>query len=165
MMECKGVLLDTSFLIRLLNSEDHLHKNALGYFRYFLEHDITIKVSTIAIAEYCVKGDITDLPLKNMMVVPFNIEHSVNAGKMMASVYAEKIKRGASVTPRAVIPNDTMMFAQAEMDSEVCYYATSDSECKKVYDLLASTGGKLSFQFIDIATPYNSYFGVLALDD
>lgn len=49
-MEQNCVLLDTSFFIRLLNEEDPLHNNALGYFRYFLEHDFVIKISTIAIA-------------------------------------------------------------------------------------------------------------------
>ena len=48
-MKCESVFLDTSFLIRLLNNDDFLHKNALGYYKYFLEHDIILKVSTIAI--------------------------------------------------------------------------------------------------------------------
>ena len=52
------------FFIRLLNEEDPLHENALGYFRYFLEHDFVIKISTIAIAEYCVRGEVSELPLK-----------------------------------------------------------------------------------------------------
>ena len=42
-MEQNCVLLDTSFFIRLLNEEDSLHENALGYFKYFLEHDFVIK--------------------------------------------------------------------------------------------------------------------------
>ena len=67
-----SVLLDTSFFIRLLNSEDPLHENAKGYYKYFLEEEIKMKISTISIAEYCVKGDITDLPLKNLMILPFN---------------------------------------------------------------------------------------------
>ena len=46
-MELNCVLLDTSFFIRLLNEEDPLHENAFGYFRYFLEHDFVIKISTI----------------------------------------------------------------------------------------------------------------------
>ena len=40
----RSVLLDTSFFIRLLNDEDKLHKNALGYYRYYLEKDIILKV-------------------------------------------------------------------------------------------------------------------------
>ena len=61
-MEQNCVLLDTSFFIRLLNEEDPLHDNALGYFRYFLENDFVIKISTIAIAEYCVRGEVNELP-------------------------------------------------------------------------------------------------------
>lgn len=58
-----SVLLDTSFFIRLLNDEDPLHSNARGYFKYFLEKEIVLKISTISIAEYCVRGKIDELPL------------------------------------------------------------------------------------------------------
>ena len=46
-MEQNSVLLDTSLFIRLLNEEDPLHENALGYFKYFLEHDFVIKISRV----------------------------------------------------------------------------------------------------------------------
>lgn len=95
------------------------------------------------------------------MVLPFNFDHAITAGKMMAEVYAEKKRRGAHVTPRMVIPNDTKMFAQAELDVDVNYYATSDVECKKVYDLLKSKEGSLSFSFLDITIPYTQHFGLL----
>ncbi len=61
-----SVLPDTSFFIRLLNDEDRLHKNALGYFKYFLGKEIILKVSTISIAEYCVLRKLEDLPLRNI---------------------------------------------------------------------------------------------------
>ena len=32
-----SVILDTSFMIRLLNESDFLHPNAKGYFKYFLK--------------------------------------------------------------------------------------------------------------------------------
>lgn len=143
-MEQDCVLLDTSFFIRLLNEEDPLHNNALGYFRYFLEHDFVIKISTIAIAEYCVRGDV-----------------SQRAGKMIAEVYAEKKKRGATIAPRAIVPNDTKMFAQADVEPDINFYGTADVECKKVYDMIKTSEGKLSFKFIDITIPYNAFFGEL----
>lgn len=71
-----SVLLDTSFFIRLLNDEDSLHKNAKGYFKYFLENEFILKVSTISIAEYCVLGNLDDLPLKNIQIVPFNLDQA-----------------------------------------------------------------------------------------
>lgn len=64
------VLLDTSFFIRLLKEDDRLHENAVDYFRYFLENDFVLKVSTIAIAEFCVKGSTDMLPLNNMQILP-----------------------------------------------------------------------------------------------
>lgn len=164
-MEQNCVLLDTSFFIRLLNEEDPLHENAFGYFRYFLEHDFVIKISTIAIAEYCVRGDVSELPLKNMLIVPFNFDHAQRAGKMIAEVYAEKKKRGATITPRTVVPNDTKMFAQADVEPDINFYGTADVECKKVYDMIKTSEGKLSFDFIDITIPYNNFFGVLDLEE
>lgn len=160
-MEQNCVLLDTSFFIRLLNEEDPLHENALGYFRYFLEHDFVIKISTIAIAEYCVRGDVSELPLKNMLIVPFNFDHAQRAGKMIAEVYAEKKKRSATITPRTVVPNDTKMFAQADVEPDINFYGIADVECKKVYKMIESAEGKLSFDFIDITIPYTTFFGLL----
>ena len=95
-------------------------------------------------------------------VLPFNINHSVKAGKMMAHVYEEKKRRGAVMPQRAIIPNDTKMFAQADVEDDICYYATADAECGKVYDMLkAGKGCCPSFQFIDISIPFSSYFGEL----
>lgn len=71
-----SVLLDTSFFIRLLNDEDKLHSNAVGYFKYFLENEITLKVSTITIAEYCVLGKLTDLPLVNVENITLQSQRS-----------------------------------------------------------------------------------------
>lgn len=65
-----SVLLDTSFFIRLLNDKDPLHKNAVGFYRYFLENEIITKISTISVAEYCVMGKLEDLPLKIFRYYP-----------------------------------------------------------------------------------------------
>lgn len=62
----KGVFCDTSFFIRLLDKADVLHSNAKGYFKYFTENDFQLFISTIAIAEYCVGGDVHELPLRNL---------------------------------------------------------------------------------------------------
>lgn len=120
-----------------------------------------IKISTIAIAEYCVRGEVSELPLKNMLIVPFNFDHAQRAGKMIAEVYAEKKRRGATIAPRAIVPNDTKMFAQADVEPDINFYGTADVECKKVYKMIESAEGKLSFDFIDITIPYTTFFGLL----
>ena len=45
-----AVLLDTSFFLRLLNDSDRLFMNADGYFRYFIQNEISMMISTISIA-------------------------------------------------------------------------------------------------------------------
>lgn len=103
--------------------------------------------------------------LKNMLIVPFNFDHAQRAGKMIAEVYAEKKKRGATIAPRAVVPNDTKMFAQADVEPDINFYGTADVECKKVYDMVKTSEGKLSFDFIDITIPYTTFFGVLNFEE
>jgi len=83
-----SVLLDTSFFIRLLNDEDELHENALSYYKYFLENDIVLKVSTISIAEYCVFGKLEDLPLKDIQIVPFNLIHAKKTGEFAKIIFS-----------------------------------------------------------------------------
>jgi len=73
-MTHRSVLLDTSFFLRFLNDADPLFKNADGYFRYFIQQEIAMVISTISIAEYCVGGDINELPLRNLQILPFNLE-------------------------------------------------------------------------------------------
>ncbi len=102
-----SVLLDTSFFIRLLNDEDNLHANALSYYRYFLENEIILKISTISIAEYCVKGRLTDLPLKDIQIIPFNLSHAERTGEFAKIIFNENGIRGEKITPRAIIPNDS----------------------------------------------------------
>lgn len=47
MTENKVVFCDTGFVIRLLDETNELHDNALGYFKYFLENDYIIRMSTM----------------------------------------------------------------------------------------------------------------------
>lgn len=83
----EGVLLDTSFFLRFLNEEDDLFESADKYYRYFLEKEIKLFISTISIAEYCVGGTIDQLPFKNLIVLPFNIKHAEKAGEFGKILY------------------------------------------------------------------------------
>ncbi len=155
-----SVLLDTSFFIRLLNDDDSLHQNARDYFKYFLDQEITIKVSTISIAEYCVKGSIEELPLMNMQIVPFNLDHAKKAGEFANIIFEEKNLSAEELKPRAIIPNDSKLFAQTDTDESITHFVTSDSRSQGTFRLLKNKI-KPRFKIIDINTPYNQVFGVL----
>lgn len=54
--------------------------------------------------------------------------------------------------------NDTKMFAQADVESDINFYGTADVKCKKVYDMIKNAEGNLSFSFIDITLPHYQFF-------
>ena len=142
-----AVLLDTSFFLRFLNDKDPFYKNADGYFRYFIQKEITMMVSTISIGEYCVGGDVHELPLKNLQIVPFNLDHAKRTGEFAKIVFQNKGK--LKLDQRNIIPNDTKLFAQADVEDQVNKFATSDLECQKIFNLLINES-KLRFEIINI---------------
>lgn len=154
----KSVLLDTSFFLRFLNDEDPLFNNADKYFRYFIDNEINLMISTISIAEYCVGGDIHELPLRNLQIVPFNLEHAKRTGEFARIVFRNKAK--LKLKERNIIPNDTKLFAQADIEAGVDYYLSSDTESIKIYQLLKQESNP-RFQFIDLNTPYHQTFGLI----
>jgi hypothetical protein len=150
----RAVLLDTSFFLRFLKDSDPLFKNADDYFRYFLQKEITMMISTISIAEYCVGGNLNELPLKNLQIVPFNLDHSKRAGEFAKIIFQNKGK--LKLNERNIIPNDTKLFAQADCEKAVEFYLSSDTESLKIYNLLQETEPK--FQFIDLSSPCHTTF-------
>lgn len=157
-----SVLLDTSFLIRLLSKNDPLHQNAEDYYRYFLEKEIPMYISTIAVAEYCVNGDISELPLRSVRIIPFNIQHAPIAGGFANILYSARKTNDISVDNRLIIPNDVKLFAQAECTPDVKYFVTSDTKSSKLIDKI-SEKNVISFEHMDIHEPYTLNFGILPM--
>jgi predicted nucleic acid-binding protein len=156
-----SVLLDTSFFIRLLNLDDPLHSNAKDYFKYFLAEGIEMRISTISIAEFCVRGDITDLPLKNLKILPFNYDHACKAGQFARIIFEKnKAQKNLDIHPRVLIPNDSKLFAQADTEVTIEAFVTSDERSKSTVQLLKDSGNA-RFDYIDISTPFGQTFGVL----
>lgn len=158
----RAVLLDTSFFLRFLNDSDPLFKNADGYFRYFLQEEIDMLISTVSIAEYCIGGDIHELPLKNLQIVPFNLNHAQRTGEFAKVAFQERASKSLQVNDRKIIPNDTKLFAQADSEKTVEYYLSSDTESLKVYNAIKDKTNP-KFQFIDLNTPHHQTFGILDL--
>lgn len=158
-----SVILDTSFMIRLLNESEQLHPNALKYFKYFLEQEIAMYFSTISIAEYCVKGDFEDLPFKNIRILPFNIFHAREAGKFAKILFEARTKGLIDIPDRLIIPNDSKLFAQGSFENDIRYFVTADSKSKKNIEILREECDA-SIEHLDIHTPYNEAFGLLDLD-
>lgn len=157
-----SVLLDTSFFIRLLNDEDLLHSNAVNYFKYFLENNVVLKVSTISIAEYCVFWKLEDLPLKNVQILPFNLKEAERTGEFAKIIFTANKLEFDKLTPRAIIPNDSKLFAQSDLDKSISYFVTSDIRSKQTLALLKKETNP-KFEIISIDVPYTETFGLLGL--
>lgn len=158
----EGVLLDTSFFLRFLNDKDPLFNNADGYFRYFLDRDISMFISTISVAEFCVGGSVDQLPLKNLKILPFNLEHSKRAGVFAGILFQERVKSKIVVAERILIPNDAKLFAQADTEANINYYLTSDSRSLDLFRALKNHS-TLKFNILEIKNDHTQTFGLLNL--
>lgn len=75
-----SVLLDTSFLISFSDPARPHHAAALSYYRECVQRQIPMYLSTIVISEFQVKQAVNDLPLRNFVVLPFNVDHAMKCG-------------------------------------------------------------------------------------
>lgn len=159
-----GVLCDTGFLIRLNQPQDPLHANARGYLKHLLAGDHRLYVSTIALAEYAVRDKIENLPMRYFRVIPFNIDHAQKAGEFACIVFSQRDQIPVEITQRVIIPNDTKMFAQADVTTAITHYLTADQKCEVVYRLVdAST--PMQFQILSLRIPHHEAFGELDLGE
>ena len=133
-----GVLFDTSYFIRWAKPDETLHSAAHAYLKFLVAGGHELYVSTIALAEYAVRDSIANLPLRYFRVLPFNIDHAQRAGEFARAVFEARRNLPVQLEQRAVIANDTKLFAQADVVPAVTHYLTADRECEKVYTLLKS---------------------------
>jgi hypothetical protein len=146
----------------LLNPDYSYHQNAVDYYRYFLQNEFPMICSTISIAEYCVAGALEDLPLKNIQILPFNLNHASRTGELAGIAFEARRNKALEIKERLIIPNDTKLFSQADVESNIKYYLSSDLESKKIYDVLYQTN-HLNFRFLELNTRYQEAFGLLDL--
>ena len=126
-----AVLLDTSFLISLVDQKRLNHGVAAQYYRAMLEQQVPMYFSAIVAAEFEIKQAITDLPLKNFRSIPFNILHAREAGRLWNALG----KRDAGDT-RHVVRDDVKLIAQACRES-IPFILTEDAStlykyCKRL---------------------------------
>lgn len=161
-----SVLLDTSFLISLVDSNRPHHLVAVRYFRLMLEAQIPMYFSAIAAAEFSIKQPITDLPLQQLRQLPFNITHGKVAGELWNSLWQSE--DGQS---RHVARDDIKLVAQA-CHENISFILTEDGATLARYCERASNTGRsrvkaiiLSQGFDDCAFEENGQQGLGLSDD
>jgi|SRR5699024_6479238 len=119
-MKC-SVLLDTSYLISLVDRSRPNHQIARQYYQHMLETDIPMYLSVIAVSEFEVRQSITVLPLKHFRLLSFNVVHA----KSSAAFWRDLGGRKDSVTSRYVARDDVKLIAQAHRE-DVQFLLTED---------------------------------------
>lgn len=107
------VSLDTSFLISFVDPSRPHHAIAVDYFRHCSAKQIPMWISVIAAGEFEVKQPISDLPLQNFRIQPYNLPHAIRAAALFRSLQSGDAHSGADDTRKIVI-NDLKIIAQAE---------------------------------------------------
>ena len=154
-----SVLLDNSFCIRLLKSDDEYHQNVKDYFKYFLENRIELYLSTIVVSEYAV-GDNPDnlLSLNVFRLLEFDYADAKTSGSFFATL--KKVESLRESESRKVIINDIKLFAQIH-NRQIDAYITKDR--KSLGKMIKPLGEShnLNFEFIDLSIPLNDILGRL----
>ena len=158
MKEIKSVLLDNSFITRLLKSDDEFHQNVVDYFQHFLENNIILYLSTIVVSEYAVADDPDNLlALNSFQLLEFDYGDAKIAGEFFAHLKEDTDLR--SIEERKVIINDLKLFAQIH-NRRIDAFITKDRKAlSKMVAPLKSKG--LNFQYLDLTIPLNEQLGRL----
>ena len=107
------ICVDTSFLITFADPSRPHHAVALDYFRHCVGNGHMLCLSTLVGAEFEVGQPISDLPLGNFHILPFNFRHAVESAN-----YHRQIKGTEPVdeADRSVVRNDLKIIAQAQIE-------------------------------------------------
>ena len=119
-----GFLLDTSFLITLVNPDRSRHETAKSYYREALLRAVPMYLSTIVAAEFQVGQPLQTLPLHQFIVLPFNFDHAVMAGNLLSALMQTARDWEGQ---RGAVKDDVKLIAQAEC-SAVPFVLTADEQ-------------------------------------
>jgi hypothetical protein len=153
-MMSNSVLLDTTFLISLVDDTRPNHTNAKGFYKYFIDNKIAMILSSIVTSEFCVKQQLTDLPLKNFKTLPFNIPDSYH----LSHLFLDEFKGQLEGSCRAAIKDDFKIVSQCSFN-KITHFITEDQPlCNKLRSL--KSNGKIQLNALYLPDGYRIAFGL-----
>jgi hypothetical protein len=129
-----SVLLDTSFLISLSDPTRIHHSAATAYYRECARRQIPMYLSTIVISEFQVMQAINDLPLRNFVVLPFNVDHAMRCGLIIRQMARDP------GDDRVRVKDDFKLLAQCDCEAISHLISEDASTLAKYLDRARETG-------------------------
>jgi hypothetical protein len=102
------------------------HLTAIAYYRECTRRQVPMYLSTIVISEFQVKQAINDLPLRNFIVLPFNVDHAMRCGLIIRQLDRD------SDDDRVRVKDDFKLLAQCDCEA-VSHLLSEDSNTLAKY--------------------------------
>lgn len=144
-----ALLVDTSYLITLADPGRSHHEVAKAYLVEALRRGLPLYLSAIVASEFQVGQPVTDLPLRNFEVLPFNIDHAMTAGLLM-----RELKRDAG-DDRVAVKDDVKLIGQAICQS-VTHIVTEDASTLAKYVDRFNAAGLSSLKVILLSEGFDA---------
>ncbi len=143
-----AVLLDTSFLITLADPRRDRHAVAKQYFHYFLSVRMPMVISSIVVAEFCVRQPLATLPLEQLILLPFTHEDA----EVAASFDFKTFKGGEK--DRQSLKDDLKIIGHAHA-RKIGYVITDDAETMFAYCETLRNAGRTHLHGIKLQTGFS----------
>ncbi|MEO8280709.1 MAG: hypothetical protein ABI564_13515 [Ideonella sp.] len=144
-----SALVDTSFLISLSDPARKHHATAQQYFRACIDRRVPMFLSSIVISEYQVRQAINDLPLRNFIVLPFNIDHAMACGLLIRALPRDV------ADDRVRVKDDFKLIAQCQCET-VSHVLTEDANTLSKYLDRLNNEGRLETRAILLKGGFDS---------
>lgn len=155
----KTILLDNSFVTRLLKSDDEYHENVVRYYEYFLNEGIAMYLSSIVVSEYSVADDPDNLlSLQTLRLLEFDYNDAKVSGEFYSFLKGDTALRGS--VERKVIINDLKIFGQIQSRGIDAFITKDAKAYSKMYTPLKSNN-MVNFHYFDLTVPLNELLGTL----
>lgn len=140
------LLVDTSYLISFADPSRRHHRAPVQWFRHGVEHGLVLELSTLVAAEFEVGQPITDLPLQNFHILPFNLPHARKAAALLKALRSELIRRDVADRRDCVI-NDLKILGQAVAEG-IDFVLTEDENTLAKFARRLEAGGHSSTRIL-----------------
>ena len=141
-----SAVLDTGFLISLVDCKRPCHETAKQYYKYCLENQIDLLLPTVAVSEFAIKQSPDDLPLRNFIILPFCYQDAKRCAALNVSYYRTKL---SNTGQRDSVKDDFKIIVQAE-ERKAQYLISEDENTFKVYVDQLRADYQIRFSFISI---------------
>jgi len=131
----RPVMLDTSFLITYADPTRPHHGIAKNYFREAVRLQIPMLLSSIVVAEFERKQQISTLGLKNFRVLPFNFDDGQEAARLANALFPKD-----ATNDRVALLADVKIIAQAKRANAIAVLTEDADSMAKYIDGLRDAG-------------------------